>query len=463
MLNSIDTLIAFVTIMLVVSMLITIAVQILAAAMNLRGMNLARGLTHTFTTILPGIEEQAKGFADQILSGRLLSDSGARRFFGNRRATAVRPDEVFDEIHRIATGRCEATADVRHNARNILIALGVDPTVLDQAANQIAQATETAQQLNQAAAGAVAQLPANQQATVQAALTAVTTRLNAYATAGVQQAEQSAAAAAKAVEASYKKFQYWFDVSQERAQQWFTSHTRWFTVAFAIIFAFWFQLDTVEIFKLVSSNRAIRDALVAQSGVVTKQAEQLLGDKQSVLQQALDAWRSGLTDENAKKAVEGEVATPKETRGSLQQKIQDKLASAGVQGAEGLIASLGATIDKTVQDNLKESTRQFNEVKTDIDETGFALFPAEGKGRWGEKWSDHFQDHLLGMIFSAALLSLGAPFWFNALKSLASLRSKVAENISTEKKGEQMPPEATPPGAETTGPPTVVPPPSPDS
>lgn len=36
MLDSLDTLIAFVTIMLVVSMLITIAVQMLAAALRLR-------------------------------------------------------------------------------------------------------------------------------------------------------------------------------------------------------------------------------------------------------------------------------------------------------------------------------------------------------------------------------------------------------------------------------------------
>jgi hypothetical protein len=40
--------------------------------------------------------------------------------------------------------------------------------------------------------------------------------------------------------------------------------------------------------------------------------------------------------------------------------------------------------------------------------------------------------HILGILFSAALLSLGAPFWYNALKNLASLRSTVAQNISKE-------------------------------
>ena len=90
MLDSLDTLIAFVTIMLVVSMLITIAVQMLAAALNLRGINLAKGLVNTLNTILPGFEGQAQGFADRILGGRLLSDTSARWL--GRRATARRQD-----------------------------------------------------------------------------------------------------------------------------------------------------------------------------------------------------------------------------------------------------------------------------------------------------------------------------------------------------------------------------------
>ena len=48
MLDSLDTLIAFVLIMLGVSLLITIGVQMVSAAFNLRGLNLAQGLKRTF-------------------------------------------------------------------------------------------------------------------------------------------------------------------------------------------------------------------------------------------------------------------------------------------------------------------------------------------------------------------------------------------------------------------------------
>ncbi len=454
MLDSIDTLIAFVTIMLVVSMLITIAVQMLAAALNLRGINLGKGLVNTFNTILPGFEDQAKGLSDRILGGRLLSDTGASIF--GRRATAVRPQEVFDSMMRLATGRRETTPELRDNARRVLLGLGMREAVLNAAEAQVAAATGiglelhgTVQQLSEAATTAIAQLPADQQTQARQAIAAMSDRLNTYEVA----ATRDAAALTAAVEAAYKRFHYWFDVSQERVQQWFTAHTRCFTIIFAVVFAFWLELDTVDIFRLVSSNRAVRDSLVAQSGIVAKQAEKLLGDSQSVLEQSLDTWRKGLKEDNAKKAVAAEVATPSDSRGSLRERIQKKLVAAGIPGSEALLATLDSTIDKTVQESLKSSGQQFSEVKVDLEKTGFALFPAKGKGRWGNHWHDRWTGHIWGMIFSAALLSLGAPFWYNALKSLASLRSKVAENISTEEKGEKAPPGTTSPRVNPLAPP----------
>lgn len=455
MLDSIDTLIAFVTIMLVVSMLITIAVQILAALFNLRGMNLAKGLVNTLNTILPGFENDAKGFANRILSGRLLSDSFALKV--GRRATAVRPDEVFDSIHRIATGRRDATDELRGNAQRVLIALGVDEKILTDAAVTFGAATRPAQELTDAANAAIAALPPDQQAPVKTALDAVTTQLTAYATASAQQVQQDATVAAQAVEAAYKKFQYWFEVSQERAQQWFTTHTRIFTIGLAILFAFWLQLDTVEIFKLVSTNSAVRDSLVAQSGVVTKQAENILVNSPSVLQQALDTWRAALADDKAKAAVAQVAAAPTDTRGTLRQKVQNELEKAGVDGIDSLLSAFDGTIDKVAKENLEDAAKQFSAVKLSLDKTGFVLFPNDSKGRWGNGWCADLWHHFWGMVFSAALLSLGAPFWFNALKSLANLRSKVAANISAEEKGERPPPGTDPPKAEKTVPAPVAP------
>src|SRR5204863_4799423 len=176
MLESLDTLIAFVLIMLVVSMLITICVQMVSAALNLRGKYLGQGLAHTFSTILPDMAN-ADTLACRILSGRLLSDSkfqpsstdkptdDATSNF-RRCATAVRPDEVFDALHRIATGRTQHLADLKGEAQDILKGLGVSDAVMQSAEADVAasigkplpNAVNTAQQILSTAQEAIAQL-----------------------------------------------------------------------------------------------------------------------------------------------------------------------------------------------------------------------------------------------------------------------------------------------------------------
>jgi hypothetical protein len=88
-------------------------------------------------------------------------------------------------------------------------------------------------------------------------------------------------------------------------------------------------------------------------------------------------------------------------------------------------------------------------VKADFDNTGFDLFPKNNGTRWGNSWSDGCTQHLWGILFSVGLLSLGAPFWYNSLKNLTSLRSTVAQNISKEqeqgqKQGDAPEPRASP-------------------
>jgi len=41
--------------------------------------------------------------------------------------------------------------------------------------------------------------------------------------------------------------------------------------------------------------------------------------------------------------------------------------------------------------------------------------------------------HLVGVVLTAGLLSLGAPFWFNTLKGLSTLRSVVAKKEQDER------------------------------
>ena len=142
-------------------------------------------------TILPGFEGQVQGFGDHIASGRLLFDS-VRDGWDAAPPRCV-PHEVFDSIHRIATGRREAPADLRAKAQAILIALGIDEGILNNAAVQRSRGF-CDKQLSDAGTTAIAQLTADKQALARAALDAVTTRFAASAAAAAEQVEEDAAA-----------------------------------------------------------------------------------------------------------------------------------------------------------------------------------------------------------------------------------------------------------------------------
>jgi len=75
MLDTLDTVIAFAVIMTVLSLLITLVVQMVSAALSLRGKNLANALALTFQTIDPNIGKYAHSLAAQILRDPIFSDS----------------------------------------------------------------------------------------------------------------------------------------------------------------------------------------------------------------------------------------------------------------------------------------------------------------------------------------------------------------------------------------------------
>src|SRR4030095_15611231 len=181
MLDSLDTLIAFVLIMLVVSLLITIVVQMCAATLNLRGQNLLSALESAFAAIAPSLQAEKHKLPGYLLKGGLLSDSFLPNSFLEkwknkprisklvaglnhwRHSSAIRPGELFDAIHRIAIGKEPSEATLKNNAQQLLIALGADPKAvaqaLDQAEKKITDAHDEVQTLNTQVQNVLKSLP----------------------------------------------------------------------------------------------------------------------------------------------------------------------------------------------------------------------------------------------------------------------------------------------------------------
>src|SRR5207237_8152807 len=88
--------------------------------------------------------------------------------------------------------------------------------------------------------------------------------------------------------------------------------------------------------------------------------------------------------------------------------------------------------DKPLTDATQQITRAAADVKSireQFQQTQFQLVPSPYPG-----W--HFTGmEIWGILASAGLLSLGAPFWFNALKGLSNLRSIVANKEQDEHEG----------------------------
>jgi len=469
MLDSVDTLIAFVLIMLVVSLLITIAVQMVASLLNLRGLNLLSGLDSTFAVIDPTIGDGRMNLARFVLKGGLLSDSFLPNSFFQkwqnwprfrkflnwlnhwRHTSAARPDEIFDAIHRVATGNeykdsknpTDQEKILVQNAKKLLTALGVQ-------VESLPDALKTAADLGDAVKNALAALPNESLRTkAQEALDQVSSKLQVFETAAVR----IGGSAAADIDAAYQKFHYWTCICEERAQQWLTMHTRILTIIFAFLFAFALQLDTVEIFELVSSNNAVRDKLVAQAGAAQAQAAKALGDDNIVLKDALADWTDQQTDPALKEALAKVQADVKPT--NTREEVRDKVTTA--LNGKTPAGSFDLSVNDTATQKLDNQARHFKEVKADFDKTGFQLFPDGSRCRWGNggawHWWSGSKGHRCGILFSIALLSLGAPFWYNALKNLTSLRSSVAQNISKEEEQAQKQTDLGKPKP----PPTIIP------
>jgi hypothetical protein len=92
-------------------------------------------------------------------------------------------------------------------------------------------------------------------------------------------------------------------------------------------------------------------------------------------------------------------------------------------------------------DNLAQLTGQSRQELQDLVQIGAITLPSKN---WVANWT---KVNLLGVILSALLLSLGAPFWYNALKNLIRLRSVVAVKDDAQRSTRQttqLPP-TTPP------------------
>ncbi len=319
MLESLDTLIAFVVIMTVVSLIVTVLVQMVSSALALRGKNLANALALTFQTIDPRIGELAYGLAAQILRDPIFSDSlfapkkrttlvavtdpAVQTLIAAERALIVAKDKLAKTpthtAARSAVSDAEAAVTRAKGAlpKNALpaplappnrepwcfvkpagsmtLATAVRPSEVYRLLHELSDLTPTEATLRglpailTETAGDLLRalsVPDQPAAEAKAKLQAVVDATNLFATDEQRKAVIDSLAnfgtlVDRATTQSYDRFQRWFGSAQDRAEQWFQVHVRGVTIFFAALVAFFLQLDTIDIFHQLRSEPALVAAL----------------------------------------------------------------------------------------------------------------------------------------------------------------------------------------------------------
>ena len=260
----------------------------------------------------------------------------------------------------------------------------------------------------------------------------------------------------------------WFDQAMDRASQRFTVHARVLTVLLSCIFVLAWHFDSVRLFQSMVLGPDIRARLAATAEEIDKQAEQLPRSKQgprtvvpevyrqamaSVLRPASPETSANNEASNTKPAAKhrgrskerekaaAAVATPVLAESSVAAAEKSKATHEleivpGFASREEAESWLGTTLDgnpaleslaaayqhEVNAELVSDSDRLIDEsasLKSELARSQFKLFQDERRGA-------HSSGELPGLLVTVALLSLGAAFWYNTLKNLASLRPRMA-------------------------------------
>jgi len=112
------------------------------------------------------------------------------------------------------------------------------------------------------------------------------------------------------------------------------------------------------------------------------------------------------------------IATPDEVHAWIQKNVPaDQQADVQAKFDGGSVAAS--------QEFMQKSFNDASQVSAIASKAGFDVL----KYRWPPKPS---LAYIFGVLATAGLLSLGAPFWFNALKGMTNLRSVVAAKQDSE-------------------------------
>lgn len=203
----------------------------------------------------------------------------------------------------------------------------------------------------------------------------------------------------------------WFDTVMDRSTERFVIHTRLIAAIMAALLAFALHVDALAIFAQLTTDKTVREKIVAESGSLLDHAKQTIAEAaQPLAAAAIRSMKDDLPE--ADRAKVDSVPADLDTRGKGAEWVRKNLP--------GQASLYGRKIDAAAQarlEALSEQARTFASA-TSLQLVAWPPPPLSAKA-------------FLGMLMSAVFLGLGAPFWFNVLKQLSTLRPLLARKVGS--------------------------------
>jgi len=434
MIQYLDTIIAFVVVMLGLSLLITLLNQTVSSFLSFRGANLRWGIGTMLTTLDPNLKEHATDIANKVLTEPVVSDSVLAGFdklknvpyIGPfiqrwRLASAIGPDTLV----RVLTNLSESGEVYADNLKQLL--KQVDPAAIRKLG------------MAYAAFGTPPE---------DAELTSPPGSLAATHPNYAVQVDDLLKQLGNSAQQSVGRVEAWFNVAMNRVSQRFAMKIRIVTVIFAFLLAFGLHFDSLQLMNQLSKNPELRSSLANQSSAMLSEAAAILGDEggtATVAPKVLQNKLAELIDKDINKETEAEAVLLGGVPANFKNIDEaEKWLLAGLKPGvnEQRQNQLVAKYKSLVVLGLKEQAKDVIGLMKDAG-IDFAPKPLP-RWNWMRGWREFFgwkeffwpngRKNLIGILLTAGLLSLGAPFWYNMLKSVTNLRSVVATKQDEQKK-----------------------------